>query len=95
MEGGGGAAPPPTHLATARLHSKEHQNLTALDILRKLPGVTAATSKVLAGEFLSLAALAKAPLEQLVKLMGPGKGQQLPSFLHKAPPMGGEGVALK
>ena len=88
MEGG---APLPPPLGAARLHSKEHQNLSALDILRKLPGVTAATSKVLAGEFLSLAALAKAPLEQLVKLLGPGKGPQLHNFLHKAPPTGGEG----
>lgn len=94
-EGGGGGEALEggalTHLGAPRLHSKDHQNLTALDILRKLPGVTAASSKVLAGEFLSLAALAKAPLEQLIKLMGPGKGQQLHNFLHKAPPVGGEG----
>jgi len=93
-EGGVGAAGNPSEFvkntaaaaAAAAAATTIHENYAAIDILKKLPGVTTPMIKPLTLAYPSLAALARAPLEGLVKVLGAVKGSQLHAFLHKRPP---------
>lgn len=58
-------------------------NSAALDVLRKLPGVTPRNMYALARRAGSLAGVAQLAEEELVAVMGKGNAQQLHAFLHK------------
>jgi hypothetical protein len=65
-------------------------NQAAIDLLRRLPGVTDANFRPLMGGLNSLAELADASLERLQELMGGAKAaQMLYDFLHAPCPAAG------
>ena len=80
--GGGGGAPFAAHPT-----SRDHRCLAAIDLLTKLPGVTAANAKAIMGVVPSLAALAGAEERQLAVVMGASNAAKLYSFLHRKVPL--------
>jgi ERCC4-type nuclease len=69
-------------------------NQAAIDVLRRLPGVTDANYRALMNGVSSLAELAKLSCEQLERLMGGTKAAQaLHNFLHASCPLAGLGPA--
>ena len=60
-----------------------HQNLTAQDMLLKMPGVTPAGARKLMAAAPSLAALAQLRKEQLKDVLGAANGARLHKFLHQ------------
>ncbi|CAE6968828.1 mei-9 [Symbiodinium sp. CCMP2592] len=59
-------------------------NTAALEVLRKLPGVTPGNMHSLARRAGTLAGIADLPLEALVEVMGKSNAEQLNTFLHSS-----------
>ena len=69
-------------------------NQSAVDLLRRLPGVTDANYRALMNGVSSLAELARLSCERLEELMGGAKAAQaLYNFLHAPCPLTGLGPA--
>lgn len=69
-------------------------NQAAIDLLRRLPGVTDANYRALMNGVANLAELATLSCERLEELMGGAKAAQaLYNFLHAPCPMAGVGPA--
>lgn len=66
----------------AQYPSYQSQNLPAIDLLRKLPGVTVGNYRELMERFRSLRGIAIAKEEELVAVMGKENGRTLYAFLH-------------
>jgi DNA excision repair protein ERCC-4 len=76
--GGAGGAP-----SFASAMHRAGNNLVALDILRKLPGVTQANSRAILAKVPSLAALASMGVAEIAPLVGPANAALLYAHLHK------------
>lgn len=81
---GPSALPPRSGLNSAF----ESSNYTALEMVRKLQGVTAANYRRLADALPSFAHLARMTEQELATYLGPGGARQLHGFLHKRPQKG-------
>lgn len=72
-----------TAKATAALQARESQNLQAIDVLRKLPGVTAGNYRALMSRVRSLAELAVTSESTLAEVLGSHNAGLLYRFMHE------------
>ena len=79
---GAGAAGAGVTAFSAALH-REGNNTVAIDLLRKLPGVTTANSRVIMEKVPSLAALAALSVKEIAALVGAANAALLHGFLHR------------